>query len=403
MDRRFPMEFSKLWHMYLGSSDPHCSRVAKQLGYDSIKQNVQLSELFGGMVMRSYALIHIRPQASLRLLPVVDRVMARSFLFVVLIGIGSIVLGQEPGKQAASLRVARTDATLTVLSGERPILVYNLESPRAPEGIDKIYERSGFLHPVYTPDGEVLTAAFPVDHPHQHGIFSAWVKTKYDGKDVDFWNLAGRTAYVAHERVESVFQDGTRAGFVVQLLHRLRSDPPVDVLREEWKLTVQPTDGTYFCFDLETTQKALTDKPLVVEKYHYGGMAFRGPVDWLLPGDEARKRVPALSGEGPAFLNSLGNDRIAGNHAHARWVALSGTLRGRPGGIIILDHADNFRAPQAARLHPTKPYFCLAPCVDGEFVIDKNHPYRARYRFLATGKAPDPAWLDAQWAAWVQP
>jgi hypothetical protein len=38
-------------------------------------------------------------------------------------------------------------------------------------------------------------------------------------------------------------------------------------------------------FDLETTQSALTDKPLLVQKYHYGGLALRGPVAWLTEKD----------------------------------------------------------------------------------------------------------------------
>ena len=57
------------------------------------------------------------------------------------------------------------------------------------------------------------------------------------------------------------------------------------------------------------------------------------------------------------FLNDLGSDRIKGNHEHARWVSLSGQNDGQPVTITVLCHRDNFRAPQAARLHPTKPYF----------------------------------------------
>jgi len=298
------------------------------------------------------------------------------------------------------LRVEQTDAALTVKDGDREILVYNKVSPRAPQGIDAIFERSGFVHPVFAPNGEVVTAAFPADHPHQHGIFSAWVKTTYAGKAIDFWNLAGRTGYALHERVVTTFQSERSAGFEVDLLHRVASNPPVDVLREHWKLTAQPTDGTYNCFDLETTQQAITDLPLLVEKYHYGGVAVRGPTDWLLANDSDLKSSNNPSKESSFFLNSLGQDRIAGNHAHANWVALSGKLHGKTASIIVFDHPQNFRSPQASRLHPTKPYFCFSPCVDGEFAIDKSHPYHARYRFLVTSEAPDAKWLESNWNLW---
>lgn len=308
---------------------------------------------------------------------------------------------QSTATEKPALRIKNDDKTITLLDGEQPLLVYNLQSPPAPKGIDAIYERSGFLHPVYSPGGQVLTAAFPADHAHQHGIFSAWVKTSYADNSVDFWNLPGKTGRVLHENIVSQFNDEMSVGFEVSLLHRVLSDPPVDVLRESWKITAHSTDSSYYCFDLETVQRALTDKPLVIEKYHYGGVAVRGPVKWVLKPDGDLGSADASPREPNGMLNSLGNDRIAGNHAHTKWVAMSGHLDGKPSGIVMLDHPENFRAPQAARLHPTKPYFCMAPCVDGEFVIDADHPYHARYRFLVTDTKVDPEWIQEQWQKWT--
>lgn len=320
----------------------------------------------------------------------------------------------DSSNAASRLHVEQNDRTLTVLDNDQPILVYNKQSPAAPPGIDRVYERSGFLHPVFSPAGQTVTAAFPFDHPHQHGIFSAWVKTKFAGKPVDFWNLGGRTGRVLHQRVTSTFEKGSEAGFEVDLLHRVESDPPIDALGEHWKITVRRTDGSYRCFDLETTQTALTDQPLLVEQYHYGGVAVRGPIAWLSPRDSdikakaARAPAPeadASKSESPAetfaFLNSNGRDRLAGNHDHAHWVSMDGTLGGRPVSLTVLDHPTNFRAPQAARLHPTKPYFVYAPCVDGAFTIDRDHPYRARYRFIIRDAPADAAWLEARWREWA--
>ncbi len=39
--------------------------------------------------------------------------------------------------------------------------------------------------------------------------------------------------------------------------------------------------------------------------------------------------------------------------------------------------------------------------VDGEFIIDREHPFTSRYRYLITDAAPDVAWLNAQWEAWA--
>lgn len=297
------------------------------------------------------------------------------------------------------LSLREDDATLVVAQGQRDILVYNKLSPPVPKGIDPVYARSGFIHPINSPAGQTITAAFPVDHPHQHGLFSAWVKTRYDEREIDFWNLAGKTGRVLHQRLVSTFNKETETGFEVELVHQIASTPVIDVLRENWKVVAYPTDGSYFCFDVETRQQALTDKPLTVEKYHYGGMALRGRVEWIQ--DEQAPQVdPPLKMEPSDFLNDLGSSRGEGNHQHSRWVVMYGDIEGQPTSIAVLSHADNFRAPQAARLHPTKPYFCFAPCVDGEFTIDAEHPLSAKYRYLVTAAQPDPDWIEKQWQDW---
>lgn len=309
-------------------------------------------------------------------------------------------LAQAVDSQAEKLEVREDSARLILAQGQREILAYNKVSPPVPDGIDPVYARSGFVHPIRSPAGKVLTATFPIDHAHQHGLFSAWVKTRFDNREIDFWNLAGRTGRVRHQQVVSTFDTEDAVGFEVDLTHQIVSPPSVDVLRERWKITAHPTDGSYFCFDLETTQQALTDTPLIVQKYHYGGVALRGRVEWI----QGEKLPPAeelaWKQEPSDFLNDLGSHRERGNHQKSRWVAMFGDIDGQPACITVLCHADNFRAPQAARIHPTKPYFCFAPCVEGQFTIDQQHPLSERYRYLVTDSRPQPEWIEQQWQAW---
>ena len=311
-----------------------------------------------------------------------------SIVFFVLMG-ANVSFGQ-------SLSLTESNETIKITQGDQIVLVYNKVSPPAPDGVDPVYERSGCLHPVNSPGGFTVTEMFPADHLHQHGIFSAWVRTTYGEQQIDFWNLAGRTGRVLHDRIVNVSPAGDSIGFEADLIHRIESSPPIDVLRERWKITANETDGTYHSFDLESTQSAITDVPLLVNEYHYGGIAFRGTTAWLVPKREDNDDTAPSS----RFLNNLGSDRKKGNHEHARWVALSGKNGDNVACIIVLCHADNFRSPQAARLHPTKPYFCFAPCVDGEFAIDREHPYTARFRYIVTDSKPEPKWLDQQWEAW---
>lgn len=306
----------------------------------------------------------------------------------------------EPTSTLGGLSIHETPETISIQRGDSTLLVYNKQSPPVPAGIDPIYARSGFLHPVNSPAGRTITATFPIDHPHQHGIFAAWVKTTYAGREVDFWNLAGGTGRVRHQRVNETFNHVAGTGFDVDLIYETASEPIVEVLSENWKVVAYPTDGSFYCFDIESHQRALTDQPLVVEKYHYGGMALRGRVEWLQGGNLVGADGEPQEFEPSDFLNDQGSGREQGNHQHTRWVSLHGEIDGKPASITVLGQADNFRAPQAARLHPTKPYFCFSPCVDGPFVIDREHPLISRYRYLLTDAEPDSQWIEKQWQNW---
>lgn len=309
----------------------------------------------------------------------------------------SLVPQPYAGKiQKDRLDLEETETAIIIRSHGKPMLAYNKSSPPVPAGIDPVYHRSGFLHPIHSPAGQVVTATFPADHAHQHGVFTAWVKTSWNERSIDFWNLAGGTGRVLHQRVLSTYEDGGRVGFEVDLIHRAEAPPIVDILRERWKVSAIPTDGSYHAFEIQSVQYAQTDIPLIVQEYHYGGMALRGPVAWLKP-DKARVGQQEPS----TMLNDLGSDRVKGNHEPTKWVCMTGLSDGKPASISVLSHPSNFRAPQPARLHPTKPYFVFSPCVKGEFIIDQKQPYTGRYKFLVTDAVPDPNWLNDQWNAWT--
>lgn len=310
-------------------------------------------------------------------------------------------IGQAEEAKHRGLNLSQTESKITISDSSGTILVYNKQSPPVPDDVDPVYRRSGFIHPVATPAGRVVTAVFPKDHKHQNGIFSAWVSTTWNGRQADFWNTAGTTGRVMHEKVIKIDRQDKSVGFQVSLIHQVLGENPVDVMRETWNVTAHQTDGSYRCFDLETHQQALTEHDLTVNEYHYGGIALRGPVRWVQPKTSDQKKKDDTS-EASNFLNDLGSDRVAGNHQKARWVSLYGSIDGTTVSISVLSHPDNFRAPQMARLHPNKPYFCYAPCVEGAFVINKDQPYRGKYRYLVTDEAPDATWLEAEWSKWVE-
>jgi hypothetical protein len=127
-------------------------------------------------------------------------------------------------------------------------------------------------------------------------------------------------------------------------------------------------------------------------------MGLRGSREWF-------PTVPAPApDENPGkFLTSEGKDRGSGNHSRPDWVSAYGPIDESHATITVMANPANPRHPCAVRLHPTKPYFCFAPMVAGEFQIRPGEEYVSRYRFCIYDGRPDLERNRALWADYSDP
>ncbi len=288
-----------------------------------------------------------------------------------------------------------TEGKHSLRDAAEEILTYHTATSPPPAGIAAYYARSGHIHPLKTPSGKIVTAEFPADHAHQHGVFFAWVQTQFAGHEVDFWNQGKRIGNVRHRRVVESQAGQVYAGFVSELEHLDLTAGEKVVLHETWRVMAMTVEDAYL-IDIESTQTAATDEPLKIQKYHYGGFGWRGPSDWLLPKD----MNGATSCE---FLTSAGQDRVQGNHTRPQWVSVTGQVSGDLGTVAIFGHPTNRHHPQPVRLHPDKPYFCFAPCVLGEFEITQAQPLTSRYRIITHDGPARPEMYDQRVRDWALP
>lgn len=303
------------------------------------------------------------------------------------------------------LRLTQDAEKIEIFLGNRPVLRYNIAVVEPPEGIAAHYRRSGYIHPLYSPEGAVLTGDLAPDHAHQHGIFFAWVNTTFRGEKVDFWNQADETGRVEHVAVLDTVSGPAFARFRVQLRHSDIRQPeqPVAVLDEEWTVTVYAQDEP-FLLDLTSRQVCVADSPLHLNQYHYGGMAFRGSNDWVLPHEETAPDSVLTIGPGQQqTLTSEGKGRIEGNHSRPQWVDMSGVVLGKTGGVALLQHPGDFRFPQFTRIHPSMPYFCFPPVVEQAYDLLPGQPYTSSYRIVSHSGRPEATELDRLWEAYAQP
>lgn len=85
---------------------------------------------------------------------------------------------------------------VTITDGGKSVLFYRTApaDPREPG-------RLNYVHPLYAPDGAVLTQDRPADHLHQRGVFWSWHQVIVDGKAVaDGWFMKGLTFHVREKR-----------------------------------------------------------------------------------------------------------------------------------------------------------------------------------------------------------
>jgi hypothetical protein len=299
----------------------------------------------------------------------------------------------------AGVAISSEPGDLRVTVGGQPVLSYRVDPAAVPRAdIKPEILRAGYIHPVFSPAGHLVTDDYPSNHVHHHGIWAPWTKTKFQGRSPDFWNMHNKTGAEQLVAVDRTWSGPVHGGVEARLRSVDLSAPsPVTALNTTWALTVYALPDAAKparVFDLVVTHACATSDALVLPQYHYGGFGIRGARGWNGPGEVAR------------FLTSEGvTDRIKGNDSRARWVYLGGAINpaGDLAGAAVLGHPDNFRAPQPVRLHPNMPYFSFVPQQLGEFSIVPGTPYVSRFRFVVTDGAPDAAFLEACYRAYATP
>jgi hypothetical protein len=282
---------------------------------------------------------------------------------------------------------------ITFTAGTRKVLSYYHSENDPPAELDERYKRGGYIHPVYSPSGRVLTNHLNADlHPHHSGIWSAWTNTEFEGRTPDFWNVHQNTGRVDIDTLLNHWEGPVHGGFTSRLRFiDLSADHPVVALNEHWEVRVYSSviGDSMNIFDLEITQTVNTDKPLLLPEYRYGGIGFRGHKDWDDP-----EQVFFLTPDG------LGRE---GHGTRARWVHIGGYTDGELAGLAILGHPSNFRAPQTMRIHPDEPFFNFAPTQLGDMSIQPGVPFVARYRYVTHDGRPDPELIERLWRDYAYP
>ncbi|MGC6466791.1 MAG: PmoA family protein [Akkermansiaceae bacterium] len=297
-------------------------------------------------------------------------------LFLTACLVGPVAVGE--------IKVEESQEALSVMNDGKLVLTYHKAEVDPPKGVDKVYRRSGFIHPVNSPKGGAVTGVHPDDHYHHLGIWHAWVKTTHGKDKPDFWNLKKKSGRVRFVKV----LEKSDSGFVVeqeQVAYKGEKLTETVVLREKLAITVKSSDEAHV-IDYVVTETNVSDEVLKLPAYRYGGpLAWRGPLDWNKGNSE--------------YLTSAGKKRADSHQSRADWVAVYGPTKTGEATLTFLGHPSNHDAPQRLRTWPDgKMFLNWVPIQEKPFEIKPEQTVTWKYRLVVSDGGPDKEKID-QWFA----
>jgi hypothetical protein len=296
-----------------------------------------------------------------------------------------------------------TDKAIVLKSSNSEILNYQTAVHYPPAKVDTAYKRSGFIHPVMTPAGNVLTRLDAPDHYHHFGIWNPWTKVKIRDHVTDFWNLGSKQGTVRFAGINSTVNGPVYGGFSVRQEHIdfLGKKPEELAINEIWDVrawNVEPVAGIKaWLVDLSTFLSVAGDTTIIFEAYRYaGGIGFRATAEW--------------NKDNSTVLTSEGKSRKTADGSHARWTDINGAFKDNgQSGITFFSHPANRAHPEPMRVWPESQngrgdvYFEFCPTRFTDWALNPGNIYRLKYRMLIYDGKIDKAVGDRIWNDFAYP
>lgn len=293
------------------------------------------------------------------------------------------------------------DTTIQILKNKNSILHYRHSELPPPPGQGDKWARSGFIHPLNSPSGEVLTWVQPPDHFHHMGIWNPWTRVTWQGHNTDFWNLGDETGTVRFKNIVGAESGDVYAEFRVVHDHvaflyegNEKSRTEHIVMTEEWIVRVWNVSDGYL-LDFTSIITNVTDDTVSLDAYRYGGgLGYRATEKW----NNTNSKV--LTSEGKTWED--------GDASRAKWCRVSGDLNGIETGLLFMSDPGNYDFPQQMRIWPKNSnggighqYFEFTPIREIAWILESGKSYSQRYRIWVQEGEMAPSKAEAAWKSYA--
>lgn len=296
--------------------------------------------------------------------------------FLLCIGALSGASGQVSLKEPAYAADKGADELVLKNPAGDTLLAYRYTVKPPPPGVDGVYGRSGYIHPLKTLSGHVLTRIQPADHYHHYGIWNPWTRVAYKGKVYDLWNIGDKQGTVRFVKFADIFQNEHGAGFEAVHDHVVFEDGrEIPIIREHWRIAISQLDANRYQCDIRSTFAPVGAADVTLQTYRYGGLVFRATEAWTNANSDV--------------LTSSGKNRDDADGSSERWAIVSGNLGEEQGGILFLSYPENYNFPEPVRVWPADAndgrgdqFFNFSPTKNKDWVLHNGKTYTLRYRLV---------------------
>ena len=309
-----------------------------------------------------------------------------------------------PQKIENKITTVITPESIVLKNGNSEILHYQTAVLYPPAKIDTAYKRSGFIHPLITPSGNILTRVSPPDHYHHVGIWNPWTRVRIGNHVTDFWNLSEKQGTVRFAGINSIVNGPVYGGFSVRQEHiDFQGKMPEELaINEVWDVrawNAEPVVGLKaWLVGLTTFLSVAGDSSIVFEAYRYGGgIGIRANEEWTK--------------DNSSVLTSEGKTRKDADGTRARWTDINGAFKNNgQSGVVFFSHPSNREHPEPMRVWPENVnnnrgdvYFEFCPIRYKEWVLNPGRVYMLKYRMLVYDGKIDKMIADRIWNDFAYP
>ncbi len=293
-------------------------------------------------------------------------ILKRPFNGLIALSLCAVALTMGRPASAQLKFTETTPATLELSEAGKPVFVYNFGGILAPGSPEKM-RRESYIHPVYAPDGTLLTDDFNKNHPHHRGIFWAWEEITVKGKKDDIWTVKGY-----RDRFVRWIKRDTRGKTATLAVENGWYDGDHKFAKEEVEIVTHAAEGSKRVIDFTLHFEAIGD-PVTLEGVHtekkgYGGFAMRF-------------QTPDGGGSKTMILTDHGPSPRDGVMARNAWAQISGIYKGKAAGARIEDNPSNPGYPMNGWL--MRHELCLLNCSypgNGALILEPGKPLTLKYR-----------------------